>query len=882
MFYRLFIIACLFITTTPQALTAEEFSPENAVKLIEYAISKQKNDPDTANNALEQAYYLANKQKNNLLIAKVRLEQAQTAKLQKDYFLAQQYLHKAEQLLPIVNDNDLAVQILTNMSSIQRYLKNFDSSMDYVQKALAIAKENQEPALIFKSLNIKGTLLKRMKRKEDSLSTYLSAQRYIANVNDEEKVRLFRDIAYSYNKLNEHESAIRYYNKALKTLTSTNNTKSLPKTLIELSKTQNKISLYANALENINLSLSIAREFKDEKYILKSLVVLSIIYRKLSSYEEALVYGLEALEIYQRKQDLNGIAAASNSIGLIYTHLNQKNNAKSYFEAVIKLPKQKIQAKYRAAALRDLGLLVFVNEKNKLGLNLSNDAFAIYEKLGDKKGVATVQKNMGYIYHQMGNLTEAMNSYNSAIHSFKNVNDLWDEAQTKAQLSLIMLENDIDKAIKLANESLKQASDIGAKSIEVEAYTSLILAEEKRGYYKKALAYAKHKEALINDIKTNSLNKRLAEMHIILDVEKKEKALEILKREKEVISLELNNKKNILSLLEKEKTINELKNQNTFIILCITATVVILCLFIIGRRYFNMQYRFILTTIAIVALLLFSLKASSADIIKLTQAQSNLDVRPHYTHAILKEALEISSAKYGDYEIRVLNHSLNNLEQIMEVHEGEYINLTMAMTSPDWEYLAIPIRIPLRRGVSNYRLLAINKHNQDNFKNINTVDDLKALTVGLKTEWISNGIMEEQGFKIVESLSYDGVFRMLDKMRFDFVPRSIHEAFEEIELRKGELKNIMIEPNLALYIPQPYYIFVSPKYPRIAERIEYGLEKMIAAGILQKLFDEHYGGFIKRANLADRKIIHMGNKFLTQKTPVERKELWLIFDLDKK
>lgn len=882
MFYRLFIIACLFITTTPQALTAEEFSPENAVKLIEYAISKQKNDPDTANNALEQAYYLANKQKNNLLIAKVRLEQAQTAKLQKDYFLAQQYLHKAEQLLPIVNDNGLAVQILTNMSSIQRYLKNFDSSMDYVQKALAIAKENQEPALIFKSLNIKGTLLKRMKRKEDSLSTYLSAQRYIANVNDEEKVRLFRDIAYSYNKLNEHESAIRYYNKALKTLTSTNNTKSLPKTLIELSKTQNKISLYANALENINLSLSIAREFKDEKYILKSLVVLSIIYRKLSSYEEALVYGLEALEIYQRKQDLNGIAAASNSIGLIYTHLNQKNNAKSYFEAVIKLPKQKIQAKYRAAALRDLGLLVFVNEKNKLGLNLSNDAFAIYEKLGDKKGVATVQKNMGYIYHQMGNLTEAMNSYNSAIHSFKNVNDLWDEAQTKAQLSLIMLENDIDKAIKLANESLKQASDIGAKSIEVEAYTSLILAEEKRGYYKKALAYAKHKEALINDIKTDSLNKRLAEMHIILDVEKKEKALEILKREKEVISLELNNKKNILSLLEKEKTINELKNQNTFIILCITATVVILCLFIIGRRYFNMQYRFILTTIAIVALLLFSLKASSADIIKLTQAQSNLDVRPHYTHAILKEALEISSAKYGDYEIRVLNHSLNNLEQIMEVHEGEYINLTMAMTSPDWEYLAIPIRIPLRRGVSNYRLLAINKHNQDNFKNINTVDDLKALTVGLKTEWISNGIMEEQGFKIVESLSYDGVFRMLDKMRFDFVPRSIHEAFEEIELRKGELKNIMIEPNLALYIPQPYYIFVSPKYPRIAERIEYGLEKMIAAGILQKLFDEHYGGFIKRANLADRKIIHMGNKFLTQKTPVERKELWLIFDLDKK
>ena len=56
---------------------------------------------------------------------------------------------------------------------------------------------------------------------------------------------------------------------------------------------------------------------------------------------------------------------------------------------------------------------------------------------------------------------------------------------------------------------------------------------------------------------------------------------------------------------------------------------------------------------------------------------------------------------------------------------------------------------------------------------------------------------------------------------------------------------------------------------------------MIANGTLQKMFNEHYAGFIKKANLANRTIINIGNKYLTKKTPFDRKELWVKFDLEK-
>lgn len=878
---RSLCLLSIFYIYSPVSLAIEESNKNNPQAYIDFATKHQNSSPAKAANALEEAYFLAERLDNKVLIVKTLIAQALLAKSQKDYYLGQQFLNKAEIITSSLNNNDLTVQVLTNMSAIQRYLKNYDNSMDYVQRALVIAKESNDPKLIFTSLFIKGTLLKTTKRVDDSIATYLSAQRYISSVTYPEKVSLFRDIAGAYIKVNEYESAIRYYNKALNVLNENSDYKSLPKTLIDIAKTHNKMGEYALALENISRSLQLAREYKDEKLTVKSLVVLSILYRKLGSYENSLKAGLEALDIYQSKNDLNGIASAANAIGLIYLNLGQNKNAMTYFEQVIALPENKIQKKYRAAALRDLGELIFAQNQDIKGLDLSNQAFAIYEKIGNRKGVATVQRNIASIYYQKGNLAEAMNSFNTAINLFNKIGDVWNEAKTKVQLANVIAKTDIEETIKLANESLKQANEIGAKSIAVKAYAALILAEESRKDYYQALMYSKKKEELIHELKTESLNNRLAEMHIILQVEKKEKALEKLKHEKSVISLELANQENNFNLLEKEKTINDLTNQNTLIILSVTCMAVILCLFIIGRVYFNMHYRFILFFIIAFILLFYTFNANSTDIIKIPKTQSSLDVRPKYTHAVLRKALDMSMDKYGDYEIKVSKHSMNNFEQIMEVHDGIHINLTMAMSSPDWEYLALPIRIPIRRGIANYRLLAINKNNQEKFKNIETLEQLKALKVGSQKEWIINNILDDEGFSIIESTSYDGVFRMLEKNRFDFILRGIHEGFDEVKIRKDDLPNLMIEPHLAVYIPQPYYIFVSPKTPRIAERVTYGLEKMVSQGTLKQMFEEHYGSYIKKANLANRTIIHVGNRFLPQKTPVNSKELWMLFDVDK-
>lgn len=871
-----FILFFSFANLAEQRVEIED--KNNPQAYIDYAKSIQRTNPRVAHKVLDEASTLAKAQNKPELVGRALLEHAQTAKLNKNYLSAQQYLIRAEAMSNTLEDDELLVDIYTNMSSIQRYQENYDKSMDYVQKGLVLARESHEPHLIFKALQIKGALLEKMKRYEDSLEAYLLAQRYMSGVTHEQRVRLLRDTADAYNRLNEYDSAISYYGKAIKEIEGNNDIKELPRTLVELSKTHSKNGNFSKAIENGKRALSIAREYQQQTHILKSLVVLSIIYRKISSYEDSISNGLEALAIYQNNKDYDGIAASSNALGLTYSHLNQNDSAKAYFINVLELPTKEINAKYRAAALRDLGKLYFSDNQQQKAIKLSRESHHIYEKIGSRNGVATVQKNLGYFNFMLGNVQDAHNSYDASISLFHKLHDVWNEADSMAQLAIVLIEKDISKSITLANKSLTLAKEIGAKSVSETAYQALVLVEEKRGNYKKALFYARQKESIINEIKTDAINKRSAEMYIILDVEKKEKAFEILKRQKEVISLELDNKQAKLTLLEKEKRITELQKQNTLIIASVSIVAVMFALLIIGRVYFNMNYRFIVIVIIVLLALLYSVNSNSKDIIKITNGQSSLDIRPKYTRAILTEALKQSEAKYGAYEIQIVKEMMSNDVKRWEVYDGKNINLTMAMTSPDWEYLTIPIRIPIRRGVGSYRLLAINKHNQYKFSKKTTYEELKLLKVGLQKQWIMNDLFEEEGFDIIESSSYDATFRMLNKQRFDFIPRGIHEIYDELSLRENELTNLMVEPNLVLYLPQPFYIFVSPKHPEIAERIEFGLEKMVKEGLLQAMFEQHYSASIKKANLSNRKVINLGNKYLTKKTPIERKELWLKFD----
>lgn len=93
--------------------------------------------------------------------------------------------------------------------------------------------------------------------------------------------------------------------------------------------------------------------------------------------------------------------------------------------------------------------------------------------------------------------------------------------------------------------------------------------------------------------------------------------------------------------------------------------------------------------------------------------------------------------------------------------------------------------------------------------------------------------------KIMETSIFEGVFLMLDKSRFDYLSRAIHEVYDELQIRQDNLENVVVEPNIALYLPI-FPVYVSKNEPRLSQRLQLGLDKLLESGEMKAILDKYY------------------------------------------
>lgn len=266
------------------------------------------------------------------------------------------------------------------------------------------------------------------------------------------------------------------------------------------------------------------------------------------------------------------------------------------------------------------------------------------------------------------------------------------------------------------------------------------------------------------------------------------------------------------------------------------------------------------------------------DIVYLNKAVFDNDQRMAFKLEILNTALQKTQLEYGDFDIVEVDLPAVTPRAKIQVQSGENINLMMAVTTNELESSLIPIRIPIRRGILNYRLIVTTQDNLTAFSNISALEDLKEIKVGLKSSWATTALFKLQHFNVIEIPTLNGVFKMVSAGRAKYVPRGINEVYHEIKSRQHQLNNLVIEPTLALYIKAPYYVFVSPKHPELAKRLELGLETMVKDGSHKAIFNKYFQEKIKLSELENRKVIVIKTPHLSGETPLERKELWFEYD----
>jgi hypothetical protein len=267
-------------------------------------------------------------------------------------------------------------------------------------------------------------------------------------------------------------------------------------------------------------------------------------------------------------------------------------------------------------------------------------------------------------------------------------------------------------------------------------------------------------------------------------------------------------------------------------------------------------------------LLASHLAADGAEVVRFPKPEFEGDRRYDYALQLLQLALSKAGT---EYRIQTAEFPMNQERQVLELEAGRTIDVGPIPSSAEREERLLPIRIPINKGMLGWRLGLIRKGDKGLIAGVSALDDLRHVRLAQGQEWPDTHILRANGINVITAPKYEGLFKMLVGKRFDYFPRSVMEIWDEQAINAATLE---VEPHLALHYFYDAYFMVNRKNTKLAQGIRDGLEKAIADGSFDKLFEQYYGERLRKARLETRTVIELRNPLLTPETPSNRPELW--------
>jgi signal transduction histidine kinase len=291
-----------------------------------------------------------------------------------------------------------------------------------------------------------------------------------------------------------------------------------------------------NALLKITKQyLNSAPSQRREKDIIDCFSILGGIHSHNGNYNKALECYIKALKLAEHSSDQNAICEAYISIGTIFFEQKKFKESIEYMNKALAVEGSNTSKRNLAYIYNNLGISYKSLKQFQQSLPYQLEALKINQELNNEYGTAICYNNISGLYIALNDpykaleyclksiaLSEKLDYKVGLTYSYIVAGDLY-EKQNKIQIA----SNYYLKALNIAK-------DINYKKEIREAYEHLSFLSEKMNDLEKALAY--HKLYLaINDTILNEDNLRQTnELNIKYETEKKEKAILLLTKDREL------------------------------------------------------------------------------------------------------------------------------------------------------------------------------------------------------------------------------------------------------------------------------------------------------------------------------------------------------------
>ena len=252
---------------------------------------------------------------------------------------------------------------------------------------------------------------------------------------------------------------------------------------------------------------------------------------------------------------------------------------------------------------------------------------------------------------------------------------------------------------------------------------------------------------------------------------------------------------------------------------------------------------------------------------------------PYYTERdvyfvkLLRMALEHSGENFKLVGVKLSQYS--EKRSVLLIKAGQY-DVHWLNTTAEREQALLPVRIPLYKGVIGWRAFLIQPSKQEEFSQMQSVEDLKKMVFAQGHDWADVDILLKNGFAVERSSNWAGLFQMVLLNRAQAFPRSIVEIVAEQQ--REEADGLVIEKDLILNYPAAYYFFVGNENPRLQTLLRKGLMHSIEDGSFDKLFYETFGAQIAQLKPEHRRVMSIPHPNLQNQMPIDDARLWFSVD----
>jgi signal transduction histidine kinase len=254
-----------------------------------------------------------------------------------------------------------------------------------------------------------------------------------------------------------------------------------------------------------------------------------------ASYIQAADYMLQSLRLYEKIQDENGQASALNNLASVYNDKKDYRTALTYYFRSLSLKKKLNAGRALASTLVNIG-----NAYD--GLKMTDSAFYWYQEslnnalqFENKRSIAIARSNIGNIYFEKQQYDKALTEYEAALAIDR---ERGDQEGIGANLinaghAYVKLRN-YNKAVTLLHEGLAIVKEIHQRLHIQNALKFLAEASAGAGNHANAYQYLLEYTAVHDSVYTSESNQQIAEMRTLYETEKKDAAIQILSKEKQV------------------------------------------------------------------------------------------------------------------------------------------------------------------------------------------------------------------------------------------------------------------------------------------------------------------------------------------------------------